>query len=115
MKSFKEISISLIIILVIMLLLEFYYANKKEKEIIYLNKLLNKCKNKNLTCYNGKLNDMIEKRKNFTTKKLAKSSLIGFIRGCLTGALVNGIEGAATGGVVFAIINPIINACEFHL
>jgi uncharacterized protein (UPF0333 family) len=115
MKSFKEISISLIILLTIILILEFYYAEKKEKEIEELYSLLYKCEKNNITCYNNKLNEMIEKRKNFTTKKLAKSSIIGFIRGCITGALVNGVEGAATGGIVFAIINPIINACEYHI
>jgi len=115
MRSFKEISISLIIVLTIMLIFEFYYAEKKEKEINHLHHLLYKCNKKNMTLYNHKLHDMIEKRKNFTPKKLAKSSIIGFIRGCLTGALINGIEGAATGGVVFAIINPLINACEYHL
>jgi hypothetical protein len=115
MRSFKEISITLIIILTIMLIFEFYYAEKKEKEIFHLNKLLYKCEKENMTLYNNKLYDMIEKRKSFTPKKLAKSSIIGFIRGCLTGALINGVEGAATGGVVFAIINPLINACEYHL
>jgi hypothetical protein len=115
MRSFKEISISLIIVLTIILILEFYYAEKKENEIEELHGLLNKCHKNNITCYNDKLNEMIEKRKNFTTKKLAKSSIIGFIRGCITGALVNGAEGAATGGIVFAIINPIINACEYHI
>ena len=49
-------------------------------------------------------------------RQLANSSLSGFIRGGLTGALVNGAAGAFTGGLIFAVINPLVLELEaYHI
>ena len=49
-----------------------------------------------------------------TRRSLIRSASTGAIRGAIMGMLLYGVEGAVTGGIVFAIVNPIIIGCE-HL
>lgn len=60
-----------------------------------------------------KLIDKLIKEKTNDEPKIPKvvsSSTKGFLRGAATGLLVDGVSGAAAGGVVFAVINPLIEA-----
>ena len=103
MKDFREISIHIVIVLLLLLIIVFAYANKKEKEIKFIERRLP---------HEFKDYCELDKRRKFTTEALAKSCISGFIRGALIGAIVNGYSGAAVGGTVFAVMNPVIVAIE---
>jgi hypothetical protein len=89
--------------LLIVLVLVFSYAHQCEDEVVRMQDQVPQ-----------HINDYfrLENRKKFTTSSLARSSISGFIRGALIGAIINGYDGAAVGGTVFAIINPILIGVE---
>jgi hypothetical protein len=106
MKDFREISIHIVIALLLILIIVFAFANGQEKELGEYERRL-----PSEFAYYCEL----EKRRKFTTEALAKSCISGFIRGALIGAIVNGYSGAAVGGTVFAVMNPVIIAIEQYL
>ena len=55
---------------------------------------------------------VIEKKKNVEVKSLLGSMATGAFRGCLMGLLLNGVEGAVTGAIVLATVNPIVSMLE---
>jgi hypothetical protein len=56
-----------------------------------------------------------EKNNTLKISCIIKSATMGALRGGITGFLINGLEGAVTGGIVLAIINPILTGAEGYL
>ncbi len=117
MKSFNDVSLSVLIVLFIVLVCEmlYMYKNRNSRDLISQidcdgNGALSKSEFKYyVDNYIKKDNKML----NLTG--LVKSASAGAIRGFLMGLLLNGVNGAITYATVLAVINPIITSIEHTL
>ncbi len=99
-----------IIILIVAIIIFIHYYNKKEEVIEDINGDGVISMNEIRYHIKKELDERSHKPPQF--KGVVKSSISGFLRGLLTGIIINGLEGALTSGIVLAVINPIIAGVE---
>lgn len=126
MKSFKEISIGVLIVFIILFVLELCYCYKKhlnaERQERKKTRFLSKYDlNHDGIITKEEIAKVIEEENKYRKSQPIKMDVLyrswatGALRGCMTGLLIGGVEGAVTGGVVMGIINPLIVIFDHHI
>ena len=115
MKSFKELYVYPLVLIILLFIAIFAHAVRNEQDILKREAQLMNDPRYREVHETIKMHIRHEREKKLTTKQLLKSSLTGFARGTMMGAILNGLEGAAAGGTLFALVNPIIAGFEHKL
>lgn len=113
MPKFRDISIGIYIMLVFILLMEFYYIDNYHKKHPEDH-------SKHTADYHDFKMHMKQhteeiKQRPASTRAMIKSIKTGFLRGLILGLVTFSYEGALAGGLLYAIVNPLILGIEHKI
>lgn len=117
MSKFSELSIGILVVMCLIVLIEAYIIyNYIEKEADILHQLdLNGDGVVSRSELKYILNHHTKKKSTPSIDRLIQSARTGALRGGLMGLISHGIEGAVAGGLVLAVINPMVSGIEHML